>query len=402
MLKIALSAILNNKLRSFLTVLGNIIAVASIIALVSLIQGVNNEVTDAIVTEVGADAFMVDRRGLMLSEEDTERARNNPTITLDDADSIRRFAKSVTAVMAEAEQKGEVRFLERVLESVSIHGVSREFDRFSSYNVEQGRLMTSLEVNRRHHVVVLGRDTAIRLFGEIDPIDRRIKVQGVPFRVVGVSPPKGSIFGESQDEFAIVPLGTFRRLFGSRPDLQLRVQPSNPNTIETAIGETTVALRIARRLKATADDNFGIFTSDTILNIYDQATTGIFSLLIGVVGLALVVSGIVIMNIMLMAVSERTHEIGLRKALGARRQDILWQMLFEAVVLSVLGGLIGVSLGAAAAIGFDRFAPIPASVHTWSILLAITMTAVIGLFFGIYPAARAASLDPIDALGRGN
>ena len=161
-----------------------------------------------------------------------------------------------------------------------------------------------------------------------------------------------------------------------------------------------MALRIERRLKPAEDDNFGIFTSETALGIFNQATTGIFAVLVGVVGLALVVAGIVIMNIMLMAVSERTREIGLRKALGARRQDVLWQMLSESVVLSVLGGAAGTALGAAAAAGLDRFAPVPAVVHPWSVVLAIAMTAAVGLFFGLYPAARAAALDPIDALGR--
>ena len=402
MVQIALDAIWSNKLRSFLTVLGNVVAVASIITLVSLIQGINDEVTDAILSEVGADAFMIDRRGLVMSEEDMERTRNNPRITLDDAEAVRQFTTNVTAVMAEAQRSGEVTYRDRVLESVSIQGVSRDYARFSSFNAERGRLMTGTEVDRKRNVAVLGYDTADRLFGELDPIDRRIKVRGVPFRVVGVSRPRGSTFGQSQDEFAIIPLGAFRRLFGSRPSLGVRVQPVDPNEIETAIGEATVALRIERRLKATEDDNFGIFTSETILRIYNQATAGIFSVLVGVVGLALVVAGIVIMNIMLMAVSERTREIGLRKALGARRQDILWQMLSETVSLSVIGGVFGTAVGAGAAIALDRFAPVPASVHPWSIILAITMTAVVGLFFGLYPAARAASLDPIDALGRGD
>ena len=222
----------------------------------------------------------------------------------------------------------------------------------------------------------------------------------MPFRVVGVSRPRGSTFGQSLDEFAVVPLGAFQRLFGSRSSLGLRVQPADPDAIDTAIGETTVALRIERRLKASEEDNFGIFTSQTALGLYNQATTGIFAVLVGVVGLALVVAGIVIMNIMLMAVSERTKEIGLRKALGARRRDILWQMLSEAVALSMMGGVAGTALGALAALALDRFAPVPALVHPWSVILAITMTAAVGLFFGLYPAARAAALDPIEALGR--
>ena len=400
MVRVALSAIWANKLRSFLTILGNIVAVTSIITLVSLIQGITEEVRNVILSEVGADAFLVDRRGIIMSEEDMERTRNNPRITLDDADAIRRFASDVTAVMAEGRRSGEVRYRERVLEAASIQGVTEDFVRFSTFNAETGRLMTPAEVRRRRNVTVIGSETANRLFGALDPIDRQVRIRGVPFRVVGVSRPQGSSFGQSQDEFAVIPLGAFQRLFGSRSSLGLRVQPADPAEIDRAIGEATVALRIERRLKATEDDNFGIFTSETALNLFNQATTGIFAVLVGVVGLALVVAGIVIMNIMLMAVSERTREIGLRKALGARRQDILWQMLSESVALSVLGGAAGTALGAAAALALDRFAPVPAVVHPWSVILAITMTAAVGLFFGLYPAARAAALDPIDALGR--
>ena len=400
MVRIALNAIWANKLRSFLTILGNIVAVTSIITLVSLIQGITEEVRNVILSEVGADAFLVDRRGIIMSEEDMERTRNNPRITLDDADAIRRFASNVTAVMAEGRRSGEVRYRERVLESASIQGVTEEFVRFSTFNAETGRLMTPAEIRRKRNVAVIGWDTADRLFGALDPIDRQVRIRGVPFRVVGVSRRQGSSFGQSQDEFAVIPLGAFQRLFGSRSSLGLRVQPADPAEIDRAIGEATVALRIERRLRATEDDNFGIFTSETALNLFNQATTGIFAVLVGVVGLALVVAGIVIMNIMLMAVSERTREIGLRKALGARRQDILWQMLSESVALSVLGGAAGTALGAAAALALDRFAPVPAVVHPWSVILAITMTAAVGLFFGLYPASRAAALDPIDALGR--
>ena len=208
------------------------------------------------------------------------------------------------------------------------------------------------------------------------------------------------MFGRSLDEFIVIPLGAYQRLFGSRTGLSLMVRPTDPSQIDRSMDDAIVALRIERRLRTREDNNFGIFTSDTALDLYNQATTGIFAVLVGVVGLALVVAGIVIMNIMLMAVSERTREIGLRKALGARRVDIMWQVLSESVALSLLGGIFGTALGAGAATMIDRLAPVPASVHVWSIILAITLTAVVGLFFGIYPASKAAALDPIDALGR--
>jgi putative ABC transport system permease protein len=187
-------------------------------------------------------------------------------------------------------------------------------------------------------------------------------------------------------------------IFGPRRTLSLSVKPRDLGQIAPAIDDATVALRSARRLKPKQGENFGIFTADTILDIYHSATNGIFAVLIGVVGLSLVVGGIVIMNIMLMAVTERTREIGLRKALGARRSDIMAQMLTESVVLSIFGGVIGTIFGSAIAITIAKFTPIPAAVEAWSVALGIGITAIVGLFFGLYPASRAARLDPIEAL----
>ena len=401
MVWVALSAIWANKLRSFLTILGNVVAIGSIMTLVSLIEGINDEVANVIVSEVGADSFTVERVGLIASFDDFRETSSNPRITLDDQAAIRRFGGDFQAIIAKCQQRGEVRYKGEVLESVSIQGVTREFSRFPTFDAEHGRLMTPSEISRRRNVALLGADLAERLFGSADPLDRVIKVQGVHFRVVGVSRPKGSMFGQSQDEFVVIPLWAFQRLFGSRQSLTLMVRPTNPSEIERAMDQATVALRVERRLRPREENNFGMFTSDTVLAIYNQATQGIFAVLVGVVGLALVVAGIVIMNIMLMAVSERTREIGLRKALGAKRRDIMWQMLSESVVLSLLGGVLGTLVGLIAALALDRFAPVPASVHPWSVLLALGMTAFVGLFFGLYPAARAAALDPIDALGRG-
>ena len=247
---------------------------------------------------------------------------------------------------------------------------------------------------------MLGWATADRLFGQADPLDRLVKIQGVHFRVVGVSEPKGSVFGQSQDEFAIIPLGVYQKLFGALESLTLTVRPPDPAVMPRAMDDATVALRIQRRLQPRAEDNFGIFTSDTILAIYEQATRGIFAVLVGIVALSLVVGGIVIMNIMLMVVTERTREIGLRKALGARRRDIIWQILAESVTLSTLGGLVGTVFGVAVALALAAVTPLPTAVHLWSVVLGISITAIVGMFFGLYPAARAARLDPIEALRR--
>jgi putative ABC transport system permease protein len=334
------------------------------------------------------------------SEEDEERVRNNPRITLDDADAIRRYSDKIAAVSAQAYNSADIAYKDETVVGVSIRGVSREYLFFTTYEVDRGRLISASEVDRNRNVVILGAKTAQQVFKDEDPIDKMVRIAGVHFRVVGVNEEKGSVFGQSQDEFAVVPLGSFNKIFGSRSGMQLMVRPRDPSLVKAAMDDATVALRIERRLKPKDPDNFGMFTSDTFLNLYRQATTGIFAVLVGVVALSLVVGGIVIMNIMLMVVSERTREIGLRKALGARRRDIIWQILTESVTLSTMGGIVGTLLGFAAAQVVSRLTPLPAAVQVWSVVIGIGITAFVGLFFGLYPAIRAARLDPIEALRR--
>jgi putative ABC transport system permease protein len=395
---IALATIWANKLRSMLTVLGNIVAVTSIIAVVSLIQGMNAMVSTAIVSEFGADGFTIERFGITQSEEDWERVRSNPRITLRDAEAIRAYSSTVRAVMAQTNRGGQATYRDKVIDSVQIQGVTKDYIEFSSFDAERGRLMSPTEVDRGRPVALVGWDVADKLFANEDPIDKVIKIEGSPFRVAGVSAKKGGAFGQSFDSFIVIPLAEHQRLFGSRQNLALMVRPKDPSLTRAAMDDATVALRIGRRLKPKDDDNFGMFTSDTIMGLYEQATNGIFAVLVGVVALSLVVGGIVIMNIMLMVVTERTREIGLRKALGARRQDVLWQILTESVTLSTLGGILGTALGFVVAQLIAAFSPLDARVEPWSVMIGIGITAVVGLFFGLYPAMRAARLDPIEAL----
>ena len=398
---IALDAIWSSKLRSFMTVLGNIVAVTSIIAVVSLIQGLNASVKEAILNQAGADSFNIQQFPITRSDEEFDKVRSNPRITPTDARAVRRYSELSSAVMLDSGGGGRITYRDRSIDQTRITGVTGDYVNFSSYDAERGRLMSPTEVDTARPVAVVGWGTADRLFGtQIDPLEKIIQIEGVHFRVVGVSAKRGALLGQSQDEFAVIPLGQFQMIFGSRRQLSMTVKPKDVSQIKEAIDEATVALRGARRLKPKQPDNFGIFTSDTILGIYHSATNGIFAVLVGVVGLSLVVGGIVIMNIMLMVVTERTREIGLRKALGARRSDIMSQMLTESVVLSMFGGVIGTIFGAAIAITIAKFTPIPASVEVWSVALGITITALVGLFFGIYPAMRAARLDPIEALRR--
>ena len=398
---IALRAIWEYKLRSFLTVLGNIVAVTSIIAVVSLVQGMNAYVTNAIVSDVGADNFTIQRFPVIRTQEDEERTRNNPRITLMEASAIRRFSDNVGAIAAQASAGATMAYKSQAVDGAQVTGVSPEYVDFSTYDVDRGRLISPVEISTNRPVAVIGWDVADKLFGQADPIDKVISINKVHYRVVGVHKKKGSAFGNSQDNFAIISLGNFQKMFGSRMwGMQLVVKPKSPEVIKAAMDEATVALRVDRRLRPNEPDNFGMFTSDTLLGIYSAATSGIFAVLIGVVALSLVVGGIVIMNIMLMVVSERTREIGLRKALGARRRDIVWQILTESVTLSTFGGLVGTALGFGLALLISKLSPLPASVEVWSVVAGIGVTAVVGLFFGMYPAMRAAKLDPIEALRR--
>jgi putative ABC transport system permease protein len=397
---IAVSSIWANKLRSFMMVLGNIVAVTSIIAVVSLIQGMNGYVSDAIVKDVGVGTFRIDREGIITSEAQWERAMRRPRVTMADARAVRTWSPLIAGVMAEISGNTNATFEGVTAENISMRGVSEEYLDFSGLEVERGRLPSRLEVQRNRPVVYLGWGTADQLFGRRNPLDQVIMINRQHFRVVGVNEKKGSVFGDSQDEFVVVPLGAAQKLLGSRRSLNLTIRPSDPSRLEETMDEARTAMRSTRKLSPKEEDDFGLFTSDTLMDLWRDFSQNAFVLLVGIVSLSLVVGGIVIMNIMLMVVSERTREIGLRKALGARRRDIIWQVLTESTTLSVVGGLLGTILGFVVAMLVAAFSPLPAAIQPWSVALGIGMTAIVGLIFGIYPANRAARLDPIEALRR--
>jgi putative ABC transport system permease protein len=399
-IKLALASVWVNKVRSLMMVLGNIVAVTSIIAVVSLLQGMNTYVADVIMSDVGAGTFKVEKVGFVTDDEEQQRRwRMNPDVTMLDARAIESFNPDVIhAVMAEVGSGAKLAYGDVTLEGTRVRGVSASYEQFSGYAAEQGRLPSRNEVERGRPVALIGWDTADKLFEGRNPIDQVIKINGMHFRVVGVNEKKGSVFGNSQDEFVVVPIGAFQRMFGSRRSLEISVKPTSPDLLEQAMDEARVALRVQRHLRPRDEDDFGMYTSDTLMGFWKSFSQGAFAILIGVVSLSLVVGGVVIMNIMLLVVSERTREIGLRKALGARKRDIVWQVLTESTTLSMIGGLLGTLLGFALAMTISALTPIPAALEPWSVPLGLGMTAIVGMFFGLYPAMRAAALDPIEAL----
>ena len=397
---LALQSIWANKLRSMLTLLGNIVAVSSIITVVALLTGVNAAVSDAIVSDLGADSFTVQRMGITQNEDDFERMRNNPLVTLDDAQAVKRFATTIESVMAQAQTSSPVTYRTEEIAPVQVQGVSEEYLDFATFDAERGRMITPTEISRKRYVTLIGWGIADRLFGPEDPLDKKVKVNGVPFTVVGISKKKGAAFGQSLDDFVVIPLGVYQKMYGARQSLSLMIKPRDASLASLAQDETRVALRVDRGLKPAEPDNFGILASGSMMALFQQATAGIAVVLVGIVGLSLLVGGIVIMNIMLMVVSERTREIGLRKALGAKRRDVMSQVLTESVTLSVVGGIVGIALGALFSTIISSLTPVPSAVELWSVALGVAITAAVGLFFGWMPARRAAMLDPIEALRR--
>jgi putative ABC transport system permease protein len=394
---IALGGIRANKLRSFLTLLGTIIGVASVIAVVSFVEGMNQFVTQKLLN-AGANVFVVDKYGFITSQEAFEEANKRPDVTLDDADALRLGMRHASLVVGEAEGVEAIRFRAKVMKAVSVHGRGAGYDLVDDLAIGEGRHLTELDDRRRQAVCVLGPEVSSELFGNLDPIGRRVRVGIQDFEVVGVTAAKGKVFGVSQDRFVAIPVRTFQKYYRERGSFNIAIKSPDEASLPLAQQEVRNILRARRHQRPGQPDLFGITTSETWLQLYHTLTGGIFVVTIGVAAISLLVGGIVIMNIMLVSVTERTKEIGVRKALGAKRRDILTQFLVESTTLSLAGGLLGILLGGGLALGVGAISPLPAAVSLPAILLGIFMSTAVGVFFGSYPAFRAARLDPIEAL----
>jgi putative ABC transport system permease protein len=284
------------------------------------------------------------------------------------------------------------------MKAVPVNGRSAGYDLVDDQAIERGRHLTELDDSERRPVAVLGPEVASEMFGSLEPLGRTIRLDRYEFEVVGVTAAKGKLFGQSQDRFVTVPIQTFQKYWQERGSFQLAVKSVDQASLDVAQQEARNILRARRHQRPGQKDKFGITTSETWLQLYRTLTGGIFIVSIGVAAISLFVGGIVIMNIMLVSVTERTREIGIRKALGARRRDILTQFLVEAATLSVSGGIVGILAGSSLALLVGAVSPLPAALSLSAVLLGVLMSTAVGVFFGSYPAARAARLDPIEAL----
>ncbi len=394
---IALSALRANKLRSFLTLLGTIIGVGAVIFVLSVVEGLNRYVSEKILN-AGANVFYLDKYGMIMSEEEYENAQKRPDITLDDIEDLRLSVRSARLVVAGSQTMAPVRVRDKVVRGTEIRGRGAGYESTDDLAIEKGRHLTEFDDRRRQPVCVIGPEVAEELFGGLDPLGRSVRVGEQTFQVVGVTVAKGKLMGQSQDRFVTVPVHVFQKYWQARGSFYAMIKSADAASLPVAEQEVRNIMRARHHLPPGRPDDFGVTTSDTFLELYRNISGGVFALTIGVAAISLVVGGIVIMNIMLVSVTERTREIGVRKALGARRRDILTQFLAEASTLSLMGGSIGIGAGVVFALLVGLVTPLPSAVSIPSLFLGLAMSCLVGIFFGSYPAWRASRLDPIEAL----
>ena len=398
-LRSAFASLRANKLRAFLTLLGIIVAVTSIIAVVTVINGLDRKVGE-LVTGRGSNVFVLDRIGTneVFDVRAMMDAANRPELTDEDAEALAREGETFAHVAAVAEQREDVWGASEKLEDMQIRGVGPEYPYLSTFDIGLGRHLSPVEIRSDRPVAVIGKEVSDELFPTRDPRGQTIRVRGRHFTVVGVSEEQATTFGITQDDFVVIPLDTWQKIFDRRANVDIHIEAADPGDVQESIDEARTIMRRRHKLRPGQPDDFGFITSQQFLALYRNVTTGIYAALVGLVAISLVVGGIVVMNIMLVAVTERTREIGIRKAVGARHADVMRQFLMEAVTLSAIGGVIGVGLGFAIAVVVSGLTPLPYAVTWWSIALGVGLASVVGIVFGLYPAAKAARLDPIEAL----
>jgi putative ABC transport system permease protein len=406
-LRMSFTALRANKMRSGLTILGVVIGVTTVIGMVSLIQGLNASMARQI-QSFGTNVIYIRKwKPQIFIGDFPDSLRLRPGFTPEDKQAILDRAPAVRAVSALTllDQLQPVKWEKKTARPTFVIGTDDSYQETNSFEVSQGRFFTNEEVRRRGLVCVLGADTYKTLFDRADPIGETIRVGRVRFTVVGVLEPKGKFLDFNLDEIVMVPYTTLTKeypagltTFLKRGQVLLNAAAVSPERVDEAIDEITNVLRQRRGLRANQDNNFAVLTDDAILELYHSVTNAFYFAMILIASIALLVGGIGVMNVMLISVTERTKEIGLRKAIGARRAAILWQFLFEAMTLAGTGGAIGIAMGLLIAKLIDLLTPLPSAAPLWSVIVAFVFSLGVGLFFGMYPAVRAAAMDPVDAL----
>ena len=395
---VALETLRQHKMRSFLMLLGIILSVSTLIVVISLISGVNKYIVDR-VANLGSNVFLLTRFPLITDVEEYVKAnRRNKKVTWEDYEALRLNLKLPSRVGVELRIDGKVRRGSESITDVNIRGVTANMGDIDPVTPRDGRYLSEGDDQSRSQVTMIGNDLATKLFPNVDPIGREILIEGRPFQVVGVARIIGTAFGQSQDNFAYIPIQTYFKMFGTQDTIWLNIQARGPEWMERTQDEARAMMRARRHLPPNEPDNFGIFDQASLMELWKNLTGVIATAMVGIVSVFLVIGGVVIMNVMLATVTERTREIGIRKALGARRGDILLQFLIESAVMAAIGGAMGVTLAYGIA-GLTKAATsVPINVPFIAVLAAEAISAAVGIFFGVYPARKAAGLQPIEAL----
>ncbi len=397
-LRLALDSLRAHKLRSFLTLLGVILAVTTLVAVMSVVAGLNFYVADRI-ANLGANVYVLNRRGIITSEDAWVKAEKRPLVTREEFVNLKTGMRTASQVAALLGSNSDVRYGNDLLENVNILGVTSNYSDIRNVNVAAGRFLTESDQEHRSPVCFIGADLAKKFFSNADPIGKTIRAGTHSYEVVGIAAVIGSALGQSQDNFVFIPLETYSKEWGTQRDsLVLFIQAQNAEMMSASEDEARMLLRAWRHIPWEGPDNFGIIGSDSIMGLWQSLTGNLFMVAVGLTAVFLVVGGIVIMNIMLASVTERTREIGLRRSLGARKKHIVLQFVTESSVLAATGGLMGIVLAYAVVAAARALTSIPMRTPISSVILSLAVSTGVGLFFGIYPAMRAAKLDPIEAL----
>jgi putative ABC transport system permease protein len=395
---LSLDSLRAHKLRSFLTLLGVILAVMTLVSVMSVVSGLNFYVADRI-ANLGANVFLVDRFGIITSQDAWVKAQKRPLVTLEEFEWLRDHMKTASSVAAMGWVTSDIRSGNTLLENTRVTGATANYAEMRNIGLAAGRVLTPADELHHSPICFIGADVAKKFFANVDPIGKTIRAGTHSYEVVGVAEAIGSAFGQSQDNYMLIPLVTYYKEWHTQQDwIAIFVQAPSTETMEASRDEATMLMRSLRHLSWNAEDNFAVLGSDSIMSLWKEITGNLEAVVVGLTSVFLVVGGIVIMNIMLASVTERTREIGLRRSLGARKKHIVLQFVTESAVLAAVGGLMGLALAYGLVAIVRALTPIPVQTPLSAVITALTLSTGVGLFFGIYPATRAAKLDPIEAL----